>query len=118
MDFHKGAGNRQFEFARQNRKELTAAEGVLWKRLRNGRLDRYKFRRQHPLAGFIADFYCHEARLVIEVDGEVHDSAEQMQYDEERTLALKELGIRVIRFTNEEVLTNIGQVLEEIKKGP
>jgi very-short-patch-repair endonuclease len=68
-----GAKNKDFVNAKVLRKTMTDAEILLWKALRNRRLNGFKFRRQHPIKGFIADFYCHEARLVIEVDGEIHD---------------------------------------------
>lgn len=115
-DLHKGAENKLFEFARQNRKEQTAAEDLLWRNLRGKKLGGLKFRRQHPLAGFIADFYCHELALVVEVDCSVHDEIGQNEYDAGRTYVLKALGIRVIRFTNEEVLTKTAWVLGEIRK--
>lgn len=75
-----------------------------------------KFRRQHPLDKFIADFYCHEIKLVIEVDGSVHDSEDAKLYDAQRTYELKELGITVARFRNEEVLEKMEDVLKRIRE--
>lgn len=115
-DLHKGAEKKLFEFARQHRKEQTAAEDLLWRNLRGKKLSGLKFRRQHPLSGFIADFYCHELALVVEVDGSSHDGVDQNEYDAGRTYVLNELGIRVIRFTNEEILTKTVWVLSEIRK--
>jgi very-short-patch-repair endonuclease len=114
-DFHKNAQGKLFEYARNMRKNQTAAEDLLWQNLRGRKLGGHKFRRQHPVAGFIADFYCHEAKLVIELDGKMHNLSEQKEYDWGRTHDLKEHGLRVIRFTNEEVETNILLVLEEIR---
>ena len=113
-DMHKNAPHKNFYFARINRKQSTKAEQILWMHLRNCQLHGYKFRRQHPIADFIADFYCHECKLVVELDGEYHDYMEQKEYDEGRTYELNELKIKVIRFTNREVLDHIDFVLDEI----
>src|SRR5688500_5946222 len=102
-NLHKGSIGKLFEYARDLRKNETSAEDLLWRNLRDRKLDGLKFRRQHPLDKFIADFYCHEKRLVIEVDGSVHDSRDAKESDEGRTYELKELGITVLRFRNEEV---------------
>jgi very-short-patch-repair endonuclease len=83
---------------------MTPAERKLWVLLRDGRLDGHKFRRQQVLGGFIVDFYCHEAGLAIEVDGEVHLA--QKEYDTERDRALAALGVRVRRLANDQVLTD------------
>ena len=76
--------------------------------------DYLKFRRQHPIYDFIADFYCASCSLVVEIDGAYHEVADQAAYDRERTYVLNELDIKVIRFTNKEVLENIDFVLTEI----
>ena len=115
-DLHKGANPNLFHFARQNRKSMTEAEHVLWDSLRDRRLKNFKFRRQHPIGDFIADFFCLECNLVIEVDGDYHNALEQAQYDEGRTYELNGLKVKVIRFTNREVLDNIKFVLGEIRK--
>jgi very-short-patch-repair endonuclease len=115
-NLHKGSIGKLFEYARDLRKNETSAEDLLWRNLRNRRLDGLKFRRQHPLDKFIADFYCHEKRLVIEVDGSVHDSRDAKEGDDGRTFELKELGITVIRFRNEEVLNDMSLVLKMIRE--
>ena len=111
---HKGAAGEIFNFARTLRTDQTETEKILWRYLRSKRLGGYKFRRQHPIKNYIADFYCHEARLVIEVDGNIHMVPDQKTYDEGRTYDLKKEGVRVIRFRNEEITDNIGFVLERI----
>ncbi len=98
-------------FARENRKNPTEAESVLWQALRNNSLG-FKIRRQHAISDFIADFVCIPARLVIEVDGEYHNQPEFISYDINRTAFLKEHGFKVIRFTNDQVINDI----EEVKK--
>ncbi|MEO5675834.1 MAG: DUF559 domain-containing protein [Chitinophagales bacterium] len=103
--------------ARALRKNKTDAENLLWQLLRNRQLNGFKFRRQHPLPkGFILDFYCAEVKLAVELDGTPHLKQEQKEYDEQRTYVLKEYGIRVIRFWNEEVMNNTEQVLRKIAK--
>jgi very-short-patch-repair endonuclease len=101
--------------AKNLRKHLTHAEKLLWENLRDRKLVSFKFRRQHPIDIFVADFYCHEKKLVIEVDGGIHLEQDQMEYDANRTKALNELGIKVVRFNNEEVLNSIHSVLQKIK---
>jgi very-short-patch-repair endonuclease len=115
-DLHHGAKGEIFNFARILRKEQTSAEDLLWNRLRSQNLDGYKFRRQHPIKNWIADFYCHEAKLVIEVDGRIHLAKQQKQSDESRSYELEGLGLKVIRFTNEKVMGNINNILKEIKR--
>ncbi|MBD2777942.1 endonuclease domain-containing protein [Iningainema tapete] len=99
-------------FARQMRREPTLAEARLWEKLRNKQLLGFKFRRQHAIDRFIVDFYCGEAQLVVEVDGEIHDYTQEQ--DAIRQEFLESLGLRVVRFRNEEVLNLIDGVLEEI----
>ena len=98
--------------AKELRKESTPAEKVLWDRLRNRQLGGYKFRRQAPMGRFVADFYCPECRLIVEIDGDIHDF--QLEKDKLRTEEIKSFGYRVIRFRNEEVLSNIETVLNKI----
>ncbi len=100
------------ERARALRKEQTDAETRLWSLLRDRRLGGWKFRRQHPIPPYVTDFYCHEGRLVIEVDGGQH--GEQRRYDEQRTAHLESKGLRVLRFWNNEILDRIEPVLEVI----
>lgn len=101
-------------FAQENRRLATPAEAVLWQALRGRQLDGYRFRRQHAIRQFIVDFYCHDAKLLIEVDGSSHDGAEE--YGAERQVILEALGFRVLRFTNEEVLKRRPAVLKRISK--
>jgi chorismate synthase len=103
-------------YAKENRKSPTKAEEFLWEQLRNRKIQNLKFRRQHPIEGYIADFVCLEKKLVVEVDGGYHDDEEQKKIDEFRTLTLQSNGYKLIRFRNEEVLNKIGWVLEEIGK--
>ena len=109
-----GAPGRNFEYARQNRNNPTPAEAALWEELRANKIKDLKFRRQHQVGIFILDFYCHQAKLAIEIDGAYHFDETQAEYDQNRTALLQQAGIREIRFTNEEVLKKIDQVLEAI----
>lgn len=111
---YKGAPRISFEQAKELRENMTQAELILWAYIRKNALG-VKFRRQHPISIYIVDFYCHKENLVIEVDGEYHNSPDQKQKDEQRTTDLKELGLKVIRFNNEEILHNINDVLTKIK---
>ena len=97
--------------ARENRKNPTEAEDALWQEIRNSNLGS-KFRRQHYISNFIADFVCLEKSLIVEVDGEIHDH--QKEYDEGRTYELEQLGFKVIRFSNEEVTTNLDFIKKRI----
>jgi very-short-patch-repair endonuclease len=99
--------------ARRMRKAPTDAEEKLWRLLRQSQLGA-KFRRQHPIAGFILDFYCPSARLAIELDGGGHTDARQQHYDEHRDRALRARNIRVLRIWNPEVLRNEEAVMEQI----
>ncbi|WP_461639300.1 endonuclease domain-containing protein [Labilibaculum euxinus] len=101
--------------AKELRRNMTKSEKLLWTEIRNRKLNGLKFRRQHPINIFIADFYCHEIKLVIELDGNIHDSEENKEYDEGRTAELGYLGVKVIRFTNEEVINSMTNVLAKIK---
>jgi very-short-patch-repair endonuclease len=112
----KGASPRIFANAQKLRENATEAEEFLWLALRENQLEGYKFRRQHPLSKYIADFYCHKLKLVIEIDGGYHQTKEQMLLDEERTTAIEFQGLKVVRFTNEEVLLNLPEVLNKIKE--
>ena len=103
-----------FEKAKALRNNMTKAELLLWERLRNNQIIGLRFRAQHPIDIFIADFYCHVLKLVIEIDGGVHDDEEQTVYDKGRTAELNNLGIEVIRFSNAEVLSDIDTVVRKI----
>ena len=101
-------------FARENRNNQTNAEKSLWQQLRGATLG-VKFKRQHIIYDFIADFVCLEKRLIIEVDGAYHFTDNQMESDAYRTEELERFGFRVLRFTNEEVINDIGKVIKIIK---
>ncbi|MDO4194768.1 MAG: endonuclease domain-containing protein [Prevotellaceae bacterium] len=98
-----------------NRKTMTHEEMLLWEHLRNSKLG-VKFRRQHAIGDYIADFACISLGLVIEVDGGYHDSTEQKKEDEIRTMQLNALGFEVIRFSNEDINCRIESVLELLKE--
>ncbi len=100
--------------AKQNKVNTTKAEDKLWQAVRDRRIKGYKFRRQHPINGFIPDFVCLEKKLIVEVDGDYHSAVEQKKYDETRTKWLAANSYRLIRFTNEQVLQKIEWVVEEI----
>jgi very-short-patch-repair endonuclease len=89
-----------FQRGRELRKVMTTAEKILWNELRRKKINNLRFRRQHPLAKFVVDFYCHEKRLVIELDGPIHDTKESKEKDKYRTEALEQMGLKVIRFRN------------------
>jgi len=114
-DMHHGASGQLFSNARELRNRETSAEKELWKYLRKNNLG-VKFRRQHPMSSYIADFYCHKARLVIELDGEYHDNKEQQVYDKNRDIEMISLGIKVLRFSNHSVMKDIEEVLTIIKR--
>ena len=101
--------------SRELRRDQTPAEYILWLRLRNRQLSDLKFRRQHPLYGFILDFYCYEVQLAIELDGNVHQNQDQIEQDNYRTEVLKEKGVTLLRFWNSEVTNNIEKVLKRIE---
>ncbi len=101
------------QFARELRQPQTPAESTLWNFLRNRNL-KYKFRRQHPIDFFIIDFYCAEAKLLIEIDGSSHLEIEQQEYDQARTEYLEASGYKVIRFTNDDIRYSIHAVVTEI----
>ena len=105
-----GASNLIFENAKLLRKNMTHAESILWAHLKT-KPNGFKFRRQHPLGIYIADFYCHKLKLVIELDGSIHDNEEVKLNDEIRQKFIEEDGILVMRFKNEEILKDIQNVL-------
>ena len=102
--------------ARELRAKQTPAEAPLWQLLRKRQLFGFKFRRQHQFGDYITDFYCHEARLVIECDGSVHDPNEQWHHDQNRDAYMIAQGLRVLRFTNKQIINHTETVLEEISK--
>jgi len=102
--------------AREMRKNPTDAEQLLWKELRGRKLDNLKFRRQQPMQGYILDFYCEAVRLGVEVDGEIHVKKEQLKYDQQRSEYLEEYGIKIIRFTNDQIINCKKEVLNTIRE--
>ncbi len=106
--------NNLLDRRRELRNNPTKAEDILWDYLRNKKLG-VKFRRQHSIGGYILDFYCIEKKLVIEVDGEIHNKSENKEYDEIRDRFFVDMGFTVLRFTNQEVENNIDLVMEKIK---
>ena len=110
----KGAPKSSFGKAWDLRNRETEAEKLLWEELRGNKVNGLKFRRQHPVSLFIADFYCHKLKLVIEIDGGYHFTKEQILKDKERTEILNSNGLEVIRFKNEEVLQNLDEVIIKI----
>jgi len=110
----KGAPQSSFLKAQFLRKNETESEKNLWGKLKNNQLKGFKFRRQHPIGLYIADFYCHKLKLIIEVDGEYHNLPEQIEKDKERTQILESNGLQLIRFTNNEIQKNLEQIISEI----
>ena len=109
-----GANQAIMEMAKALRKQMTLTESILWNRLNNKKTLKVRFRRQHPINKFIADFYCHAVRLVVEIDGESHNS--RVENDEGRTAKMERFGIKVIRFRNDEVENNIEDVIQKIEE--
>ncbi|MCL5611024.1 MAG: DUF559 domain-containing protein [Chloroflexi bacterium] len=99
--------------AKELRREMTPAEKLLWQEVRAKKLG-VRFRRQQVIAGFIVDFYCHKAALVVEVDGDIHDL--QKDEDARREKVLSEMGLRIVRFRNDEVVKELSAVVGKIKE--
>jgi very-short-patch-repair endonuclease len=102
------------EFARYLRRKQTSPEEIMWKVLRGRKFCGLKFRRQHVAHGFVADFYCHERNLIVEIDGWVHNR--QKDYDRTRDMLLMFDGYKIIRFKNEEVVENLSGVLRKLER--
>jgi very-short-patch-repair endonuclease len=111
----RGPNQKSTERVRSLRREQTLAESKLWACLRNRQLNGVKFARQISIGPYFADFCCHEAKLVIEVDGVTHETLEELSHDARRTVWLAAQGYRVIRFRNEELLGDLDFVLERIQ---
>jgi very-short-patch-repair endonuclease len=114
LPFHQQATPKTFENARFLKRVMTEAEKILWDQLRGRSFKNFKFRRQHPIASYIVDFYCHSSKLVIEIDGDVHQANDNPQYDKARTEELESFGVKVIRFKNSDVRNDLSNVLKEI----
>jgi len=112
----KGASPGIFLNARKLRENMTKAELILWEKLRDNRFHGLKFRRQHPILKYIADFYCHKLKLIIEIDGEYHEDQAQKEYDNERDGILEFNDLNVLRFANEDVENNVEGVLSKLKE--
>jgi len=112
---HYGATMETFQIAERLRREMTAAEKILWERVCKNQLG-VRIRRQHPIWKFIADFYCHEVKLVIEIDGGIHLHSVNKEYDISRDIILKEFQIEILRFTNNQVNNEPDLVIEKIKR--
>jgi very-short-patch-repair endonuclease len=108
----RGTNPQVEQAARDLRKNLTPAEEYLWQALKSKQLNGLRFRSQHPVGNFILDFYCPSCKLVVEVDGNIHD--DRQDYDLARTQALETYGYFVLRFTNDEVLGELDTVLAKI----
>ncbi len=104
-----------FERAKDLRNHMTKAEKKLWEHVKGKKILNLRFRTQHPIDRFIADFYCHALKLVIEIDGGIHKSKNQSEYDIGREAEIIHWGVKMIRFTNEEIENDMDYVLNKIK---
>lgn len=111
-----GAKPDIFDKATVLRENMTEAEKLLWEKLKDRNLFKFKFRRQHPIDIFIVDFYCHPILLVIEIDGGYHLNSEQKEYDSGRSSELKNWGLEIVRFTNSEIFNSLDKVVLKIQK--
>jgi very-short-patch-repair endonuclease len=107
MEWRKGTDR-----ARQLRASATDAENLIWRHLRDRRLSGYKFRRQLSISGYVVDFVCHDASLIVEIDGGQH--ADNIEFDAHRSEILSKSGFRVVRFWNNDILVRTDEVLAEI----
>ena len=110
--------NRKYlkEYRKNLRNNSTKAESMLWKALHKKKLESRKFRRQHSIENYIVDFYCPKEKLIVELDGESHNNIINEIYDDGRTLRLKKLGFKVVRFENKLIFEQLDMVLEAIKQ--
>ncbi len=115
----KGMKIHNRSYLRKRRKELrnnlTIAEAALWNFLKGRQLDNRKFRRQHSIGPYIVDFYCAQERLIVELDGDVHNNPIAEHYDFKRSMYLENLGYKILRFENQMVFGQLSSVLNEIK---
>jgi very-short-patch-repair endonuclease len=103
------------ERRKQLRNNLTPAEAFLWAQLKSRQLDNKRFTKQHSIGNYIVDFYCASEKLIIELDGEVHNNPEAQEYDRKRTIYLESQGYKVIRFENIMVFELLPSVLKDIR---
>ena len=115
-NLHNNAKASNYDNAKYLRHFQTAAEQMLWQQLRNSQVNNFKFIRQHPFDNYVLDFYCHEIKLCIEANGDIHEEKYVIENDLERTKTLNDNGIKVIRFKNEEIINSIEAVLQQISK--
>jgi ATP-dependent helicase HrpA len=116
LELHAALPEALLTYARELRKNATDAENLLWQLLRRNQIHGFSFRRQHPLGAYILDFYCHQAKLAIELDGGQHAEGAQLDHDQVRSAWLQAQGITVLRFWNNEALTNAEGVLQRISE--
>lgn len=114
-NLYRNAPTKVIGNARELRHTMTKAEKHLWERIRRRQIKSVKFRNQHAIDHFVLDFYCHELLLGIEVDGAIHEITEVKEYDDGRTIELANYGIRILRFTNEDVFNHIDKVIIQIE---
>ena len=108
---------KELKSLRQNlRNNMPPAEKILWSKLKGKQLEKYKFRRQHSIDQFILDFYCPQAELAIEIDGDSHYDTGKSEYDVERSRKIESYGIKIIRFTNKDVYDSLDGVVDQILK--
>ena len=98
------------------RRNMTEAERLLWTKIRNRQINGCKFRRQYSIGSYVVDFYSTENKLAIEIDGPSHDSADAIDYDKNRQEEIESLGIRIVRFTNKDVLSNLDMVTIQLSE--
>ena len=111
-----GAEPKTLGKASSLRKNMTLAEKILWNKLKDRKLFKTKFRRQHPVGSFIVDFYNHEFKLVIEIDGEIHENEKRKHYDSQRTKELERHGLKVLRISNHQVIFSTASTIDLILK--
>lgn len=116
LPYFHGANKETKKFAKDLRHNSTSAKDLFWKMARNRKILNLKIRRQHPIGKYIADFYCDELKLVIEIDGSIHDLENIKQKDLIRDNFMKEEGLHILRFSNEDVFSNPHLIEEGIKK--
>lgn len=112
----KGAPAMSYSKAQKLRHQMTEAETMFWQSVRQNKFNGLKFRRQHPVSIYILDFYCHQYKLGVELDGGYHTNPKQMELDVQRDRNLMDQGLRILRFSNEHVLKNVKEVLEKIEE--
>jgi very-short-patch-repair endonuclease len=113
-DMYFGASPKLFHIARKLRRKLTLTEKALWDELCDKKLNGLKFRRQHPIYRYIVDFYNHQHKIVIELDGTYHKKSKQKLYDDFRDAEMVALGLTVIRFTDDQIISDLEKVIEVI----